>query len=397
MIKKKFLIIAYHPVSYQLPLFLAIQNSLSKFDTKVLFLDDITLKPKFFKSINGFLDIKPSSYLNDLNHSFAKNYSFIKNILFLSKFNPGIVKEIYSCDALLIHGYDNFSFLLALICSVFFRKRLIFRGEATIREYNKKNMIKKFFRFLKNLYVRTYLSYSSEILYSCEGNKEYFKRWIKDQKKLIYFPCCVDNKKCLSYVSNDLKEKLKNKYNIDKEKLVIGYSGRLTKRKNIINLVKAIQHMNFEISKNFHLFIIGGGPMEKSILKEVESHKNKINFTISGFLPLGNSLQHFNLLDIFCIPSFYDPSPKALNEAMNFSLPVLVSNKCGTCNDLVDEGHNGYIFDPKDIIELSRLLTLFYNKKKMIKEFGFKSKLKVSSFSPNYAANCLRDRIENNF
>ena len=45
-----------------------------------------------------------------------------------------------------------------------------------------------------------------------------------------------------------------------------------------------------------------------------------------------------------------------MNEAMASGLSVLVSDKCGCAEDLVQEGVNGYTFDPRDESGLAKLM-----------------------------------------
>ena len=56
------------------------------------------------------------------------------------------------------------------------------------------------------------------------------------------------------------------------------------------------------------------------------------------------------------ILSDYDPSPKSLNEMMNFSLPVIVTSVTGTSEDLVKHGINGYIVNSGDIKSISKYI-----------------------------------------
>jgi 1,2-diacylglycerol 3-alpha-glucosyltransferase len=43
-----------------------------------------------------------------------------------------------------------------------------------------------------------------------------------------------------------------------------------------------------------------------------------------------------------------------VNEAMAAGLPVLVSRHCGCARDLVEEGRNGFTFDPCNVEQLSQ-------------------------------------------
>lgn len=45
-----------------------------------------------------------------------------------------------------------------------------------------------------------------------------------------------------------------------------------------------------------------------------------------------------------------------MNEAMAAGLPVLVSKGAGCHRDLVENGVNGFVFDPMNVAELSRLM-----------------------------------------
>ena len=56
----------------------------------------------------------------------------------------------------------------------------------------------------------------------------------------------------------------------------------------------------------------------------------------------------FTISDYFCINSDYDASPKVINEAMNFALPIMCKNTIGTSEDLVIDKYNGYIFKNDD-------------------------------------------------
>ena len=58
----------------------------------------------------------------------------------------------------------------------------------------------------------------------------------------------------------------------------------------------------------------------------------------------------------FVLPSTREPWGLVVNEAMAAGLPVLVSDRCGCAPDLVDQGRNGFCFDPLDVNVLTDLL-----------------------------------------
>ena len=45
------------------------------------------------------------------------------------------------------------------------------------------------------------------------------------------------------------------------------------------------------------------------------------------------------------------------NEAMSAGLPLIVSNRCGCSDDLLEDGANGYVFDPDNNQQLADLMS----------------------------------------
>jgi len=73
------------------------------------------------------------------------------------------------------------------------------------------------------------------------------------------------------------------------------------------------------------------------------------------------------------ILSDYDPSPKSLNEMMNFSLPVIVTSVTGTSEDLVKHGINGYIVNSGDIKGISKYIKNLAIDRNLARNMGKKS------------------------
>ena len=80
-----------------------------------------------------------------------------------------------------------------------------------------------------------------------------------------------------------------------------------------------------------------------------------------------------SISDIFTLPSYYrEGIPMVLLEAMSMCKPVITTNSVG-CKELVEEGKNGYLVQPKDHIALaSAIETLIIDEQLRIKmgEYG---------------------------
>ena len=98
--------------------------------------------------------------------------------------------------------------------------------------------------------------------------------------------------------------------------------------------------------------------------------------------------------DVFCLPSIYEPWGVVTHEMGALGLPILISNKCGSGKDLVQEGVNGFFFNPNSTqsiisaIKKFSLLTLD-NKKK----FSANSKRLAKKFSHESWSNTLLSLI----
>jgi len=195
------------------------------------------------------------------------------------------------------------------------------------------------------------------------------------------------------YVSGESRNILRLRYGISQDTFVIGYAGRITSRKNLSAIVAASAFISDADKKRLHLLLIGGGP-ESTSLSDL-ANRNCLPITVTTFLSHLNGLSHLNCLDVFCMPSLYDPSPKSLNEAMNFSLPLLVSQGCGTAYDLVRPGQNGFVFDPSCPRDLARHISYLMNlSPSRLSEMGELSREIVDNYSTSQAAVNLLDSLD---
>jgi glycosyltransferase involved in cell wall biosynthesis len=64
----------------------------------------------------------------------------------------------------------------------------------------------------------------------------------------------------------------------------------------------------------------------------------------------------YDLCDIFVLPSGFEPWGLAINEAMNASKAVIVSDQVGCACDLIVQKENGYIYPAGDISALTQAL-----------------------------------------
>jgi len=83
-----------------------------------------------------------------------------------------------------------------------------------------------------------------------------------------------------------------------------------------------------------------------------------------------------------------------VNEAMASGLPVIVSNRCGCAADLVQEGVNGFTFDPTNVAQLADLMLTISNFTFPISNFSAASRGIIKNWGPDRFASGLQQAAE---
>jgi glycosyltransferase involved in cell wall biosynthesis len=77
------------------------------------------------------------------------------------------------------------------------------------------------------------------------------------------------------------------------------------------------------------------------------------NVRIVGFVNQSAISGYYSIADIFVLCSGMGETwGLVVNEAMNFELPVVVTETCGCARDLVVDGENGFVCPEGDIAQL---------------------------------------------
>ena len=80
-----------------------------------------------------------------------------------------------------------------------------------------------------------------------------------------------------------------------------------------------------------------------------------------------------------------------LSEAMASGLPVLVSERCGCAEDLVENGVNGFTFAPGDHVALAALMRRMSDGTLDLAAMGEASQARIAAWSPERFAGSVLD------
>jgi glycosyltransferase involved in cell wall biosynthesis len=110
--------------------------------------------------------------------------------------------------------------------------------------------------------------------------------------------------------------------------------------------------------KNFpdlQLKIVGGGELEKDVKQYIDEHKMS-NVELMGYLS-GDTL--FDVVKrskfIFVPSEWYENNPMNVIESFALGKPV-IGARIGGIPELVKEGHNGYLFESRNLDDLTKAI-----------------------------------------
>jgi sugar transferase (PEP-CTERM/EpsH1 system associated) len=151
-----------------------------------------------------------------------------------------------------------------------------------------------------------------------------------------------------------VRRRLREGFGWSEHSFVIGTIGRLVAIKDQKTLLRAAEQL-IASGIDAHVLLVGGGPEQESLRRYVDASAllpGRAHF--AG--PSKNVEELLNSMDVFVLPSLQEGMSNTLLEAMATSLPV-IATRVGGNPEIVEDGHSGWLFTPKDAPELAVRLT----------------------------------------
>ncbi|WP_234733905.1 glycosyltransferase family 4 protein [Tellurirhabdus bombi] len=162
------------------------------------------------------------------------------------------------------------------------------------------------------------------------------------------------------------------------------YAGRFVERKNLYRLIKAF-HNAQKIAKNgkdWGVILSGEGDQKEPLMQAISALGNTSVFFLEPCewyeVPI-----RYTMADVAVLPSTFEPFGFLTNEAMVYSMPVLVSDRCGSAADLVIDKYNGFQFNPYDEEDLTQKMVLLMNAPEQFRTLGDRGKQIIDQWGPD--------------
>lgn len=173
------------------------------------------------------------------------------------------------------------------------------------------------------------------------------------------------------------KTAMRLKYNLDPKRFTFIFIGRVDGEKRLDVIIRALQILNRE---DLQLVIGGIGNAVTSWQKLAQKLgvEDKVHFI--GFVPAEDLPSLLNSADVFTMPSQAELLSIASLEAMACGRPLLEA-RCRALPELVDQGINGYLFEPGNSLDAAKYMALLADHPERLPAMGAASLKKVHQHS----------------
>jgi glycosyltransferase involved in cell wall biosynthesis len=160
----------------------------------------------------------------------------------------------------------------------------------------------------------------------------HFHRMDKYSRKAVVFGA--------DYVNTDVFKQISPLTNRED---IVGYMGRLSVEKGIMDFIEAIPHV-LALRDNIRFLIVGDGPLRGDVEREIKRRKLESKVTLVGWVPREEIPHYLNRIKLVVSPSLTEGLPPLIQEAMACGTPVLAT-PVGGIPDLIKDKETGFIVE----------------------------------------------------
>ncbi len=157
--------------------------------------------------------------------------------------------------------------------------------------------------------------------------------------------------------------------------------GRLVPEKGHKYLIEAINLLN-KRGLEITFFIVGSGPLEKSIKESIQNIKN---ITYINAIPHNDLMQLYNKMDLIVIPSVHEAFGLVVGEAMIMG-KAIVATKVDGIIEMIENEKEGLLVPPRDANALAEAIERLYNNKALCLSLANNAQKKIKQFDTEIIA-----------
>lgn len=343
-----------HPIQYFAPLYRCIAES-PDIDITVYYCSEQGLAKGFIDPGFGTEVVWDVPLLDGYRYKFLANLGGDRGVRgFFSLVNPSIVGELWreKYDAILIHGHNSATNLLALLAAKLAGTRVFMRGDTHL-------LLKRhpFKRALRKPLMALLYRLCDACLYIGTRNREFYEAHGVASRKLFLVPFTVDNQSFsdAAIEAPPQREALRARLGLAPDMSVILYASKLIPRKRPRDLLLAHAELRRR-GVRAALVYVGDGEERSSLEQEAAASGLAPDVLFIGFVNQSELPAYYAMADVFVLPSEDEPWGLVINEVMCCGVPVVTTSEVGAAADLVLDGQTGFTYQTGDVAALANTL-----------------------------------------
>lgn len=380
---KRLAIIVSHPIQYYVPLY---QNLAARGDIaiKVFFTWHAAERPEMDRGFGV-----PVAW--DIPLLSGYSFETVPNISrdpgthrFFGLRNPTLVQQVeaWGPDVVHITGWAWLSHLQAL--RTFAKKGVptLFRGDSHLLNETKQGV-----RWcMKRALLSRVFSWPTAFLVVGSANRAYYEAFGVGSERLLPCPHSIDVARFAEPAVEIERQaaEWRDSLGIPRDSCVLLYAGKFEHKKRPLELMRAVRTLD---DSSLVLVMVGGGELEADVRDLASEYGQR--FVVLPFQNQSRMPLVYRLGDLFVLPSTHNETwGLAVNEAMACGRAVLVSDRVGCAQDLV-EANCGRIFNWADTGEPGRAIRELVRERGKLPEMGRAAAVRARLFDTARTAECL--------
>ena len=282
-----------------------------------------------------------------------------------------IIRKGY--DTVVLGGWDEPTYILVWLYSVLSRKKVLFWIESTALDAPRSAVREQIKRML--------LGRASGCIVPGRRAKEYCASLGMPEGRIFTAPNAADHD-FFQKRQEDLlpmREKIRDELGLSQPTIL--FVGRLVEQyKAVSTVIEA--YGRSRVRGQATLLVVGDGP-NLDDYRRLAADLEAPGIRFMGERRHNELCRLYAAADIMVLPSASEPWGFVLNEAMEFGLPLVVSDAVGAGPDLVADGQNGFVFPCRDHAALAPLLERLVADSELRRRLGDASRRLVAQFTPD--------------
>lgn len=343
----RLLVVATHPVQYQGPLWRTLA-AVPGVVTKVLFLSDFSVRG--YRDAEFNVDVRWTTPLLDgYDHEFL-SHGPCHSAWSAGPAGLGAVVAAFAPTAVLVNGFVPLFYQRAALIARRLNARVLYRGEATdsavargfVKAWVRDRLLQRFYGG-----IDVFLSIGTHAL-------AHYRRLGVPPKRIVSSPYCIDTDHFAASARQWLpkRQEVRNDLRIPAEGMAVLFSGKLIPKKDPEILIRAADRVRERTGLRPTVIFMGDGHLRTRV--EQLASTLGVDARFVGFQSQETVGRYLAAADVLVLPSVFGETwGLVVNEALQFGLPAIVSDRVGCAPDLIISGQTGEIFPAGDVVALA--------------------------------------------